>query len=95
MCSMPPAICTSSQLAAMAWFALPFVPSGLGFFLLNNGDRFFLLPCAGERELGLYAFGYKLAAAVPLFGRAPLMMVWSPRTYELARLPEAPAIFAA
>src|SRR5262249_57502693 len=27
------------QLKAMAWFALPFVPAGLGFFIVNNRDR--------------------------------------------------------
>jgi O-antigen/teichoic acid export membrane protein len=78
----------------MVRFSLPLVPCGLCFFLLNNGDRFFLLPLAGERAVGLYAFGYKLATAVALFSRAPLMMVWNPQTYELGHLPEAPAIFA-
>jgi O-antigen/teichoic acid export membrane protein len=78
---------------AMVRFALPLAPCGILFFLLNNADRFFLLQSAGEREVGLYAFGYKLAAAVPLFSRGPLMMVWGQRMFELARQPDAAAVF--
>jgi O-antigen/teichoic acid export membrane protein len=78
---------------AMVRFAVPLAPCGICFFLLNNGDRFFLLSWAGEREVGLYAFGYKLAAVVPLFSRGPLMMTWGQRMFELARQPDAVAVF--
>jgi O-antigen/teichoic acid export membrane protein len=81
------------QLKAMAWFALPFVPGGLGFFILNSGDRFFLLRHVDKAELGAYALGYKLALAVKLFSRRPLYMVWSARMYEAAREPDAPTVF--
>ncbi|MCI0456971.1 MAG: lipopolysaccharide biosynthesis protein [Gemmataceae bacterium] len=77
----------------MILFALPLFPCGLCFFLLNQGDRFLLLHWAGQHEVGLYAFGYKLAAAVTLFSRAPLMMVWGPHIYEVARGPDAPVVF--
>jgi O-antigen/teichoic acid export membrane protein len=78
---------------AMVRFAVPLAPCGICFFLLNNGDRFFLLSWAGEREVGLYAFGYKLASVVPLFSRGPLMMTWGQRMFELARGPDAAAVF--
>lgn len=77
----------------MLGFSLPFLLCGLGFFVIHNGDRFFLLRQAGPHEVGLYAFGYKLAVAVMLFTRMPLLMVWGPWVYELARLPDAPAVF--
>jgi O-antigen/teichoic acid export membrane protein len=77
----------------MLGFSLPFLLCGLGFFVIHNGDRFFLLRGAGPREVGLYAFGYKLAVAVMVFTRMPLLMVWGPWVYQLARLPDAPAVF--
>src|SRR5262249_3367811 len=68
-------------------------PGGLGFFLLNSGDRFFLLHHVDKAELGAYALGYKLALVVKLFSRRPLYMVWSARMYEAARQPDAPTVF--
>jgi O-antigen/teichoic acid export membrane protein len=78
---------------AMVRFAAPLAPCGICFFLLNNGDRFFLLGWAGEREVGLYAFGYKLALLVPLFSRGPLMLTWGQRMFEVARQPDAAEAF--
>lgn len=62
----------------MLRFALPFIPAGLGFFILNHGDRFLLLRICGEATVGVYALGYKVALAVSMFSRAPLMMAWGP-----------------
>ncbi|HYT94545.1 MAG TPA: polysaccharide biosynthesis C-terminal domain-containing protein, partial [Gemmataceae bacterium] len=61
--------------------------------LLNYGDRFFLLRSAGSYEVGLYAFGYKVALAVGLFARGPLLMVWSSYMYPLARSADAAHVF--
>lgn len=75
--------------SAMVRFALPFVPIGIAAFVLNNGDRFFLSRYCGKTELGLYAMGYKLAAAVQLVSITPLYKVWSSRMYDDFRLPDA------
>jgi O-antigen/teichoic acid export membrane protein len=82
-----------SQVRAMVSFALPFVPGGLCFFVLNHGDRFFLLHWCGAQEVGIYALGYKLAMVIPMLSLGPLYMVWAPRMYEVARSPEAPVVF--
>lgn len=84
-----------SQVPAMARFALPFLPSGLCYFVLNNGDRFFLKPYGGVEVVGTYALGYQVALAVGLVARAPLTQVWSARMYDAARRPDAPDIFGA
>jgi O-antigen/teichoic acid export membrane protein len=81
------------RLRAMLAFALPLLPGGVGFFILNNGDRFFLLRHASEEAVGTYALGYKLALAVSLLGRTPFGMVWSARMYEAAKRPDAPLVF--
>jgi O-antigen/teichoic acid export membrane protein len=80
------------QVRTLLRFALPFVPGGVGFFILHHGDRFFLLRY-GPEEVGLYALGYKVAQVVSTFSLTPLYMVWSARMYEEARSPEAPGVF--
>jgi O-antigen/teichoic acid export membrane protein len=82
-----------ATLFGMAWFALPFVPGGLGFFLLHSGDRFFLMKYADATALGLYALGYKLALSVSQFSRSPLYMVWNTQMHQAAFQEDAPAIF--
>jgi O-antigen/teichoic acid export membrane protein len=80
------------QMRDVARFALPFVPGGLCFFVLHNGDRFFLVRFAGAEELGLYALGYKLATAVSMFAFVPLFKVWSAKMYDAFERPDAPVI---
>jgi O-antigen/teichoic acid export membrane protein len=81
------------QMRSMYWFALPFIPAGFAFFLLNSGDRFFLRYHVTDEQLGVYALGYKLALVVKLFSRRPLYQVWSAQMYEAAREPDAPTMF--
>lgn len=76
----------------VARFALPFVPGGLCFFVLHNGDRFFLVRLVGTEELGLYALGYKLAMAVSMFGFVPFFKVWTARMYDAFELKNASVV---
>ena len=80
-------------LGAMALFALPFVPGGIGFLLLHNGDRFFLMKDADAAALGLYTLGYKLAVSVSQFSRSPLYMVWNTQMHQAADGEDAPEVF--
>lgn len=82
-----------SQFKSMMWFAIPFVPCGLCFFVLNSGDRFFLLKYVSRAELGAYALGYKLALLVKLFSRQPLGQVWAAKKYQVAKQPDASVTF--
>jgi O-antigen/teichoic acid export membrane protein len=77
----------------MVGFALPFVPGGIGFFILHNGERFYLPRCVSKEQIGVYALSYKLALVVGLFSRTPLYMVWNTQMHEAARRPDAPAVF--
>src|SRR5205823_5487094 len=49
----------TARIRAMMRFALPFVPTGIGFFILNSGDRFFMVRHCSLAEIGAYALGYK------------------------------------
>ena len=80
-------------LRALLKFALPFLPGSLCFFILQNGDRFFLLRFAGAAEVGVYGLGYKVALAVSTFSLGPLYMVWSARMFQAAEAADAPQVF--
>jgi O-antigen/teichoic acid export membrane protein/asparagine synthetase B (glutamine-hydrolysing) len=84
---------TRSHVLALLRFALPFLPGGLGFLMMQHGDRFFLLKCYDEAEVATYGLGYKLALGVGMFSLAPLYMVWSSSMYKAARAADAPAVF--
>jgi O-antigen/teichoic acid export membrane protein len=77
----------------MVMFALPFLPGGLAAFVMNSGDRFFLLRYAGGADVGVYALGYKLGWTLPLFAVYPFWMVWCVGLYEAARRPDASTFF--
>ena len=74
-------------------FALPFLPGGICFFVLQNGDRYFLLRWYSQAEVGVYGLGYKVALAVSTFSLGPLYMVWSARMFKAAEEPDAPQAF--
>jgi O-antigen/teichoic acid export membrane protein len=78
---------------SLFFFALPFLPGGLCFFVMQHGDRFFLWKTWGTHEVGIYSLGYKLALAVGTFTLSPLYMVWGARMYAAAETPDAPIIF--
>jgi O-antigen/teichoic acid export membrane protein len=77
----------------MLAFAMPFVPAGLCFFVLNSADRFFLLGWVSPSEVGIYGLGYRLATLVGLFSLTPLFRVWSARMHDAARAADAAIVF--
>jgi O-antigen/teichoic acid export membrane protein len=81
------------QMKGLLRFALPILPVGLCFFILQYGDRFFLLYWRGREEVGVYGLGYKVALAVSTFSLSPLYMVWNARLYDAAEKADAPRVF--
>ena len=47
-------------------FGIPLVPSMLALWLLNFGDRFFILRLADQSEVGVYSIGARIASAMVL-----------------------------
>lgn len=70
-------------------FSLPFIPTGVCFFVLYNSDRFFLVGTAGTATLGIYALGCKVASVAGTVTLQPLFKVWSARMYETFAKPDA------
>ena len=69
----------------MIKYGLPFIPGGLGMFILNFGDRFFLQRFSDLSEVGIYSLGYKFGMVLHFLIFDPFMMIWSPKRIELAK----------
>lgn len=74
-------------------FALPFIPSGLCFFILHNGDQFFLIKYYDTATLGIYALAYRVTKGVTAFASGPLIQVWNARMYDVYRQPDRSIAF--
>lgn len=53
-------------LRQMNRFGIPLVPSMLALWLLNFGDRFFILKLADQSDVGVYSIGARIASAMVL-----------------------------
>lgn len=82
------------QFWKIAKFSAPFIPTGLCFFVLHSGDHFFLMKYYDEAAAGVYGLGYRLGKGVVMMAFQPLLQVWGAWMYEIAKQPEANAIFA-
>lgn len=70
-------------------FSFPFIPTGIFFFLIFSGDRFFLLKASGQDALGIYGLACKLASISGTIAFQPLFKVWTAKMYERFEMPNA------
>jgi len=82
-----------SMLKSVLKFSLPFIPGGVLYFMLQNGDQFFLQKYHGETTVGIYALAYKIAESVTMVASQPLMQIWNAKIYEVHKQPDAPLQF--
>lgn len=73
----------------MLRFGLPLIPSNIGMFIINNGDRFFLKHFGTLEDVGVYSLGYKFGYMVSYLALQPFMLIWDAKMYEIAKLPGA------
>ena len=66
----------------MTAFGMPFVPSVLALSAVDFSDRFFLVRLRDEHELGLYAIGVRISAAL-LFLLAAFRTAWPAFAYSI------------
>ena len=77
-----------TQVVAIARFALPFLPTGLCFFVIESGDQVLLSRFQGNDEVGFYGLGNQVARLATLFVIVPVFKVWQTwryRAYESER----------
>lgn len=64
-------------------FGAPFVPGSLFFFIVNNGDRFFLQKLVDSSAVGVYSLGYKVGSLVGTLVLGAFIKVWAPYMFDL------------
>jgi O-antigen/teichoic acid export membrane protein len=80
-------------LRKMNRFGLPLVPSMLALWLLNFGDRIFLLQLSDVSEVGLYSIGARIASAMVLLLTA-FRAAWPAFAYSIDDDEEAKRSYA-
>ncbi len=81
------------RLRRLAGFGLPLVVSGLGLYVMNSADRFFLNAFGNLTELGIYSLGYKVGLSMSVMLNA-FVVAWPPVMFRIAEEKNAPEIFA-
>jgi O-antigen/teichoic acid export membrane protein len=79
---------------AMLAFGAPFVLTGIGAFILNFADRYFLNVYAGLGQVGIYALGYKFGFMLNMLAVAPFLQMWEAQMFVVEKEPNAPAVYA-
>ncbi len=73
-------------------FGLPLVPAGLGMYVLNTSDRWFIIHYQGQDALGLYAVGVKFAMLISL-AVTTFRQAWWPIAMDAIHTEEGPELF--
>ncbi len=81
-------------LKKLLWFGIPLTPAWVAAFVMNFSDRFFLQHFCGLSDVGMYAVGYKFGFIVSLLVVQPFIMIWEPKSYEIAAKPNAQQVFS-
>lgn len=79
-----------AQLKRLMGFSYPLIPSAVAMAAIHNIDRYILQAYSGASEVGLYSMGYKFGTMVSLLILGPFMLIWEPKSYEIAARPDAP-----
>ncbi len=82
-----------SRLSEMLRFALPLIPAGLAFWVVNFAGRYFVQLYATTGEVGLYQVGSSLAALVALVTGA-FQQAWGPFAFSIHKRAEARQVYA-
>jgi O-antigen/teichoic acid export membrane protein len=78
----------------MLMYGAPFVFSGLGHFVLNFADRYFLNAYANLTAVGIYALGYKFGFMLNMLASAPFLQMWDAQVFIVEKEPNAKAVYA-
>jgi len=82
------------KLKGMLRFGAPLIPAGVGMFVLNFADRFFLRRYSSLAVVGTYALGYKIGMSLNALLLTPFYLFWSAYMYEVAQKENAKELFA-
>jgi O-antigen/teichoic acid export membrane protein len=82
-----------AHLSRLLRFGVPLIGGGIGFFVINSADRYFLKAYRGLSDLGIYALSYKVGMTMSILVNA-FVAAWPPLLFRIAEQSEAKKIFA-
>ncbi len=83
-----------NDMKKMLKYGLPLVPGGLGTWIMNALDRYFLQFLSTTTALGLYSIGYKFGMAIQLLIVGPFTLAWAPFYWSTFKEKNAQKIYA-
>jgi O-antigen/teichoic acid export membrane protein len=69
-------------------FSIPLIPAAVAMASVHNIDRYFVQFFQGSSEVGIYAIGYKFGTIVSILVTGPFLLIWEPKSYEIANSPD-------
>ena len=84
---------STTRMRQMLGYGLPFVFSGIGFFVLNFADRYFLNTFAGLQAVGIYALGYKFGFMLNVIVVSPFLQMWQAQMFIVEKESNAGEIY--
>jgi len=70
-------------------FSLPLVFSSVAMGLVHNVDRYLIQALRGLTDVGLYSVGYKLGTLVNILVLGPFLILWEPKSFQIAQRQDA------
>jgi len=82
-----------SRLTAMLKYALPMVPAGIAYFIVNLSSRYFIRGFLSTSEVGVYQVGSTVAYVVALVTGA-FQFAWGPFAMSIHKEPDSRKVYA-
>jgi len=83
-----------AKLKSMVKYGIPYVPGGLGMFIIHFVDRFLLQRFTSLSEVGIYSLGYKFGMILNPLVNDAFFSIWKPKMFELAGRKDAKDIYS-
>jgi O-antigen/teichoic acid export membrane protein len=85
---------SSAKLKNMIKYGIPYIPGGLGMFIIHFVDRFLLQRFTSLSNVGIYSLGYKFGMILNPLVNDPFFSIWKPKMFELAEREDAKKIYS-
>jgi O-antigen/teichoic acid export membrane protein len=83
-----------ANLRNMIKYGIPYIPGGVGLFIIHFVDRFLLQRFTSLSEVGIYSLGYKFGMILNPLVNDPFFSIWKPKMFELAERKDAKEIYS-
>jgi O-antigen/teichoic acid export membrane protein len=82
-----------NRLTVMLKYALPMIPAGLAYFIVNLSSRYFIRGFLSTSEVGVYQVGSTVASIVALITGA-FQFAWGPFAMSIHKEPDSKKVYA-